>query len=79
VDEEKEWLRIANAMIRYYFHLDPDILSDEEWAMRYNELIWVRKKEAGPHSYESPHSPASAAHNPQSLSSSLCCSTLFDV
>ena len=44
---EKEWLRIANAMIRYYFHLDPDILSDEEWAMRYNELIWVRKKEAG--------------------------------
>ncbi|HOZ84533.1 MAG TPA: hypothetical protein PK191_03530 [Niabella sp.] len=47
MDEEKEWLRIANAMIRYYFHLDPDILSDEEWAMRYNELIWVRKKEAG--------------------------------
>jgi hypothetical protein len=26
---------------------DPDSLTDEEWAMRYNELVWIRNKEAG--------------------------------
>ncbi len=46
-DEEREWLRIASAMIRYYFHLDPDSLSDEEFAMRWNELLFIRKKESG--------------------------------
>ena len=25
---------------------DPDKLSDEEWAMRMEELRWIRKKEA---------------------------------
>jgi hypothetical protein len=34
-------------MIAYYLKIDPDTLTDEEWAMRYNELLWIRKKEAG--------------------------------
>jgi len=28
----------------YFFHLDPDKLSDEDWAARYNELVWIRKE-----------------------------------
>lgn len=40
-------MRIANAQLRYYMHIsDPDSLSDEEWAMVYNELKYIRKKEA---------------------------------
>nr|DAL75142.1 MAG TPA: hypothetical protein [Caudoviricetes sp.] len=27
-------------------HTDPDSLSDEEWAMRVNELKWIREQEA---------------------------------
>lgn len=27
-------------------HLDPDSLTDQEWAMRVNELEWIRKMEA---------------------------------
>ena len=33
-------------MLRYYFHIDPDSLDDETWAMRVNELKWVREEEA---------------------------------
>jgi hypothetical protein len=48
VDEERDWLRISNAMLRYYLHIpDPDSLSDEDWAMRYKELEFIRLKEAG--------------------------------
>ncbi len=40
-------MRIANAQLRYYMHiLDPDSLTDEEWAMRLAELRWIREKEA---------------------------------
>ncbi len=27
-------------------HTDPDSLTDEEWAMRVNELKWIREEEA---------------------------------
>lgn len=27
-------------------HIDPDSLTDEEWAMRVNELRWIREEEA---------------------------------
>lgn len=38
---------MANAQLRYYMHIsDPDSLSDEEWAMRFKELEWIRKREA---------------------------------
>lgn len=47
-NEKAQWLRIYNAQLRYYLHIaDPDSLSDEEWAKRYNELVWIRNKEAG--------------------------------
>ncbi|MDR0266387.1 MAG: hypothetical protein LBJ04_24455 [Sphingobacterium sp.] len=40
-------LRIANANLRYYLGItDPDSLSDEEWAMRWKELQWIRDEEA---------------------------------
>ena len=36
-----------SAQLRYYMHItDPDSLSDEEWAARYKELEYIRRKEA---------------------------------
>lgn len=32
-------------MLRYYFHLDPEKLSDEEWTARWQELRWIREEE----------------------------------
>ena len=38
---------MVNAQLRYYMHIaDPDSLTDEEWAMRFRELEWIRKSEA---------------------------------
>lgn len=46
--DEKDWLRIANAQLRYYLHIaDPDALSDAHWAMRLKEIEWIRQREAG--------------------------------
>jgi hypothetical protein len=40
-------VRVTNAQLRYYLHIsNPDSLTDEEWAMRLQELNYVRKKEA---------------------------------
>lgn len=40
-------MRIVNAQLTYYMHIaDPDSLSDEEWAMRFKELEWIRRREA---------------------------------
>lgn len=36
---------MLDAQLRYYMHLDPDSLDDQEWAMRVNELKWIRKQE----------------------------------
>lgn len=41
-----DWIRKVNAQLRYYFHLNPDELTDEEWAMAWKELEWVRSEEA---------------------------------
>ncbi len=35
-----------NASLIYYMHIDPDTLTDEEWAARVKELEWLRKTEA---------------------------------
>jgi hypothetical protein len=32
-------------MIRYYFHIDPDTLSDQQWAILIEDLRWIREKE----------------------------------
>lgn len=46
--KESEMVRIVNAQLRYYMHIsDPDSLSDEDWAMRFKEIEWIRKREAG--------------------------------
>lgn len=38
---------MVNVQLRYYMHIsDPDSLSNEEWAMRFKELEWIRKREA---------------------------------
>jgi len=38
-------LRISNALMRYYLRIEPDELTDEEWAARLMELAYVRKLE----------------------------------
>lgn len=46
--KESEMVRTVNAQLRYYMHIsDPDSLSDEDWAMRFKEIEWIRKREAG--------------------------------
>lgn len=33
--------------LRYHFHINPDELSDEEWATAFAALEKIRKEEAG--------------------------------
>ncbi|MGI6341367.1 MAG: hypothetical protein ACOXZ9_10740 [Bacteroidales bacterium] len=44
--QQHEWIRVYDALLRYYMHLNPDSLSDTEWAMRIQELTHIRKEEA---------------------------------
>jgi len=44
--QPSEWIRQINAQLRYYLHLDPDKLTDVEWANAWKELEWVRSEEA---------------------------------
>lgn len=40
-------VRLINAQLRYYMNVsEPDLLSNEEWASMWNDLIWIRKQEA---------------------------------
>ena len=40
-------IRKVDAQLRYYMHIqNPEDLTDEEWAMRLNELKWIREEEA---------------------------------
>jgi len=32
--------------LRYYLHIEPDALSDDEWAVAIKALEWLRKNEA---------------------------------
>ena len=34
-------------MLRYYLHVDPDTLSDQQWATTIAQLENIRKSEAG--------------------------------
>lgn len=34
-----------NTLLRYYMHLDPDTLTDSEWAWTIRYLIDIRKEE----------------------------------
>jgi hypothetical protein len=34
--------------LRYFLHIEnPDLLTDEEWAIQAESLNWIRRKEAG--------------------------------
>lgn len=44
--EGRDWVRKLDTQLRYYLHIDPDSLTDREWAMRVNELMWIRRQEA---------------------------------
>lgn len=45
-DAEDGDVLFLNTLLRYYMHIDPDILSDEEWAWTIRYLIDIRKEEA---------------------------------
>jgi len=40
-------VRRINALLRFYFKIEPDLLSDEEWGERWGELHWVLKDVEG--------------------------------
>ena len=40
------WIGYHNTLLRYYLHLDPDTLSDEQWAETIAQLVDIRKQEA---------------------------------
>ncbi|MDL2290398.1 hypothetical protein LJB95_03240 [Paludibacteraceae bacterium OttesenSCG-928-F17] len=42
-----EAVRIIDGQLRYYLHIDPDPLTDDEWAMQVKTLEYIRKQEAG--------------------------------
>ena len=44
--QPSQWIRKVDAQLRYYLHLDPSMLTDIEWAMRWKELEWIREEEA---------------------------------
>lgn len=39
-------IRKINIQLRYYLRIDPDSLTDKEWADRFQELVWIRQEEA---------------------------------
>ena len=40
-DDAADVYQKANAMIRHYFHLDPETLTLEKWAQLFQEAIWL--------------------------------------
>ena len=50
--EGKDLLRKANALLRYHFKIDPEYLSDEQFAERWQELKWALEFETLRHSEE---------------------------
>lgn len=36
-----------NTMLQYYLHIDPNTLSDEEWAEKVAQIAQIRKMEVG--------------------------------
>jgi len=44
IKETGKEIRRINSMIRFFFHEDPDILSDVDWAMRDAELTFMLEK-----------------------------------
>lgn len=38
-------MRKIDALLRYNFKVDTDKLDDDEWAMLWNDLLWIREQE----------------------------------
>jgi len=45
---EKNWIGFVDTMIQYYLHINPDELTDEQWAEKFAQLMEIRKKEFQP-------------------------------
>lgn len=41
IQESATGIRRINSMIRFFFHENPDLLTDEQWAMRDGELNYM--------------------------------------
>jgi len=42
--KSRDWseeIRRRNTLIRHYLHLNPDTLSDKEWALRWEETVFL--------------------------------------
>ena len=44
---DADFIGYFNTMLRYYLHVDPDTLTDQQWAAMIAQLTDIRKKEAG--------------------------------
>ena len=42
---EADWIGYHNTLLRYYLHIDPDTLTDEQWAVTLAQLEDIRMKE----------------------------------
>lgn len=42
---DADFIGYVNTMMRYYLHIDPTQLSDQEWAVTYKQLADIRKRE----------------------------------
>jgi hypothetical protein len=45
---EANWVLYVNTTLRYYLHIDPDTLSETEWAQTFAMLQDIRQREAKP-------------------------------
>jgi hypothetical protein len=46
LDEDPEWIRKIDAVLRYELRLDPDELSDQEWALAYRDFCYLESRRA---------------------------------
>jgi hypothetical protein len=49
VSDQTSFLRLVDAMIRYYYGITQEAverLTDDEWAQHFADLKWLRQKEA---------------------------------
>lgn len=37
-------IRQVDAQLRYFFHVDPDQLSDDKYGQLHGDLVWIRKE-----------------------------------
>jgi hypothetical protein len=38
-------IRLINAQLRYYYKIDPAALTDNQWAMMFQDLVYLREQE----------------------------------